>query len=179
MTAQPLFNASSWITANCVGAHDLRPETIDVVANFALMWNFFEGAVCDNRANIPVLERVSEEIGRNFAHNNGIERVVKFWTSRYWTGTEFRNLFDDLHFRKCDRREIVEAVLRGDRVDFASKLFAVLIIVYRLRNNLFHGLKTIDTLNDQVANLNMACCALASVLELRDVDLIRDQNEPN
>ena len=40
-----------------------------------------------------------------------------------------------------------------------------MIIVYRLRNNLFHGLKSIPTLNDQVANLNMACRALASIVQ--------------
>lgn len=39
-----------------------------------------------------------------------------------------------------------------------------MIIVYRLRNNLFHGLKEIPTLNDQIPNLDMACRALAAIL---------------
>jgi hypothetical protein len=40
-----------------------------------------------------------------------------------------------------------------------------MIIVYRLRNNLFHGLKSIDMLNEQVDNLNMAAKCLAAILE--------------
>jgi hypothetical protein len=40
-----------------------------------------------------------------------------------------------------------------------------MIIVYRLRNNLFHGLKSISTLNDQVTNLDMACRALAAIVK--------------
>lgn len=40
-----------------------------------------------------------------------------------------------------------------------------MIVIYRLRNNLFHGLKEIDTLNEQVRNLNEACQVLAAIVE--------------
>jgi len=45
-------------------------------------------------------------------------------------------------------------------------VLASLIIVYRLRNNLFHGLKEIGALNEQVQNLDVACRVLAIVLLL-------------
>jgi hypothetical protein len=70
-------------------------------------------------------------------------------------------------------------VLRGEKRDPASQLLAVLIIVYRLRNNLFHGLKKVDGLNDQADNLNMACRTLASVLEASEDRLIQRQAKPN
>ena len=74
-------------------------------------------------------------------------------------------LFDGLEFRPNDREALVRAVLSGTDIDAHSQLLAVMIIIYRLRNNLFHGLKTISMLNDQVSNLDMACRMLASVVK--------------
>ena len=40
-----------------------------------------------------------------------------------------------------------------------------MIIIYRLWNILFHGLKTLEMLNDQVQNLANATRCLAAILE--------------
>ena len=171
------FSANNWIAANCVGANQLHPDTVDVVSSFTLMWNFFEGVACDNHANIQTFARLSEKIGHHDAQMKGLEEAVKFWTFRYWTRSEFRDRFNGLHFRPNDRKDHVEAVLRGEKVDPTSKLLAVMILVYRLRNNLFHGIKTVDMLNDQAANLDMACRALACVLEASENYLVQKQPE--
>lgn len=179
MTSTSSFNASNWISTNCTGAQNLLPETIVVVANFALMWNFFEGVMCKRQAGVVAFEQCIAEISGRVVHHDGIEEAITFWTFRYWTGTEFQDHFNDLHFRKSDRKDHVEAVLRGDMADFGSKILAVLIIVYRLRNNLFHGIKTIDMLNDQAKNLDMGCRALAAVLEVSGTHLVRGHKEAN
>ena len=44
-------------------------------------------------------------------------------------------------------------------------MLALMIIVYRLRNNLFHGIKSVHMLNDQVQNLDNASHCLAAILE--------------
>jgi hypothetical protein len=41
-----------------------------------------------------------------------------------------------------------------------------MIIIYRLRNNLFHGLKQIDSLNEQIPNLTIASQALAAIVQI-------------
>jgi hypothetical protein len=51
------------------------------------------------------------------------------------------------------------------QTDAPSQLLAVLIIVYRLRNNLFHGLKTLWMLNDQIFNLDKASRTLAAIVK--------------
>jgi len=58
----------------------------------------------------------------------------------------------------------VESVLLGEANGKGAVLLALLIIIYRLRNNLFHGLKTLDILNDQVENLKTATYCLSIVL---------------
>lgn len=171
----PSFSARSWIATNCIGAHDLYPGTFDVVSNFTVMWNLFEGSMCNTNANIQAFEEIAEKISRHELRIEWLDEAVKFWISRYWTGSEFTELFSGLNFRPGNRRDHVEAVLRGEKTEPASQILAVMIILYRLRSNLFHGLKTVDMLNDQVANLNMACRALASVLEVSDSHLFNSR----
>ena len=80
--------------------------------------------------------------------------------------------FERLEFRSADCREHVEAVLRSEKKDPESQLLAVMIIIYRLRNNLFHGLKEMDTLNGQVPNLTMACRVLAAIVKVSKAPMI-------
>jgi hypothetical protein len=101
-----------------------------------------------------------------------IEAGVRFWRERYVTDTKLNKVFERLAFRPDDRREQVEAVLRGENNDPESQLLAVMIVIYRLRNNLFHGLKQIDTLNDQVPNLTTACQVLAGIVEASKAPMI-------
>jgi hypothetical protein len=171
MNAIPPFDALHWIGTNIDGGPRLSPETFDAVSGFTVMWNLFEQVVCDNRATVPGLQRVAQRVGRR-APLPEIEASLEFWTARYLTGSEFNRSFDSLHFRERDRREEVEAVLRGEKNDAESRMLAILIIIYRLRNNLFHGLKQISTLNSQIANLNMACHSLAAILAVARPDLI-------
>jgi hypothetical protein len=159
-----VFDAKSWLVGNCADAQALTPETAQAVSSFTLMWNLFESTVCDNDAKIGTFDRVAEAIANGGQLPNEITEGLRFWKARYWTGTGFNYLFDGLEFRERDREELVRAVLSGVQTDRRSQLLAAMIIVYRLRNNLFHGLKTIAMLNDQVFNLDMACRTLAGVL---------------
>jgi hypothetical protein len=127
--------------------------------------NLFEGALCNNHAGTQAFENLAIEIAQRARHSVEIGDCVRFWSDRYLTDTGFNDLFQSLNFRPRDFREHVEAVLRREKNDLRSQLLAVMIIIYRLRNNLLHGLKTIDTLNDQVSNLNMACRALAAIMK--------------
>jgi hypothetical protein len=159
------FSVKHWINTNCFGGDTLRSETIEVISSFTLMWNFFEGVVCNNNANIRVFESLSEKISQHVSLSAEIEDAVRFWAARYVSGAKLNHLFQGLHFRPKDCREHVEAVLRSEKTDPRSQLLAVMIIIYRLRNNLFHGLKTIETLNEQVPNLTIACHALAEIVQ--------------
>jgi hypothetical protein len=165
MTTLPSFSARHWIDTNCRGGHALKGESVAVVSGFTLMWSIFEGAVCDNQARIPVFKKRANEIGHRGTLPAAIEDGVRFWTQRYVTEAGFNQLFEQLRFRPPDCRERVEAVLRGEKNDPESQVLAVLIVIYRLRNNLFHGLKGIEILNDQVPNLIVACQVLAAIVE--------------
>ncbi len=81
-----------------------------------------------------------------------------------------KSAFSNLNFRdnKNDQRakELVQQVLKGEIIDRRLILTAMLFIVFRLRNNLLHGIKGIIRLNTQEEYFNLANKLLAKCLEL-------------
>ena len=163
------FSAAVWIERNTEGGIHLSPEAQQAVANFTTMWNFFESTLCDNRASIAAFERAVqryEPIRVPESTAQALEVCLTFWRFRYRVSGGFSPRFDGLYFRQCDRRAHVEEVLSGKANDKRAKMLSLMIIVYRLRNNLFHGLKTLEALeNDQVENLTKASRCLAAIME--------------
>jgi hypothetical protein len=162
------FNASAWIAANTVGQPNLNEAASSAVGNFTTIWNYFESALCDNRATVAAFERIAEQYDSTKAPPATLEKLascLSFWQFRYRTPDGFSPRFDGLYFRPNDRRHHVEEVLNGQRDNPRDKILALMIIVYRLRNNLFHGIKSVHLLNDQVQNLDNASHCLAAILE--------------
>lgn len=168
MQAATVFKASEWIAHNTRGGTKISSEAQEVVASFTTMWNFFESTLCENRASLTAFEQSCERLeleGIEPQTIQALDECLSFWSFRYRTPEGFSPLFDSLYFRPNDKRAHVESVLKGNATSPKEKLLALMIIVYRLRNNLFHGLKTLDMLNDQVQNLSNASRCLAAILE--------------
>lgn len=162
------FDATKWLAENTHGGTELSPEAREAVANFTTMWNFFESTLCENRASVAALTRISERFDADRVApdtNQALEECLAFWQFRYRTPHGFGRRFEGLYFRPNDKRAHVEAVLNGGTDNPRDRLLALMIIVFRLRNNLFHGLKSLEMLNDQVENLATASRCLAAVME--------------
>jgi hypothetical protein len=95
------------------------------------------------------------------------EAISYFW-QRYYYGNELTNDFYDLQLRKNDRRDLVERVLKAATSDEIEILSGVLIIVYRLRNNLFHGKNWRYGIKGQFDNFRHANTVLMAVMELHN-----------
>jgi len=74
-----------------------------------------------------------------------------------------------LKLRQNDKPELVEAVLSGRENEPARSITVLLIIVYRLRNNLFHGHKWAYDLRGQLQNFTHANATLMKALEVNGV----------
>ncbi|CAM5211929.1 hypothetical protein CDEF62S_00153 [Castellaniella defragrans] len=162
------FNATKWLSQNALGGTKISTDAKEAIVGFTTMWNFFESTICDNNASIQAFDRACKKLKPDYISTSTIlalEKCLRFWRCRYCKVGGFTDLFDDLHFRPGDRRGQVEMVLKRSSESLEDKLLALMIIVYRLRNNLFHGLKTLDMLNDQVQNLEIASQCLAAILE--------------
>lgn len=90
---------------------------------------------------------------------------LEYFQHRYLSEGATNHKFDALNFRRNDNRELVEAVLLGTVDDASDKVKALLIVVFRLRNNLFHGLKWAYEMRDQKANFEHGIIIMTRVLD--------------
>lgn len=76
-------------------------------------------------------------------------------------------IINGLNFRNGDNEPLVKDVLLGNKNAPAELLSAALLIVYRYRNNLFHGIKWTYGLEGQQSNFENAIDLLINVMEMR------------
>ncbi len=124
------------------------------VKDFSLIWNIYDNLVFESSFSIENAENIYQEIEIG---ENEINEILEYFKSRYVKNGETNHRFNHLNFRTNDRMEFVRDVLSGNINDIKNKALAITIIVYRFRNNLFHGIKDfriIDQQNDNFHNAN-------------------------
>jgi len=90
---------------------------------------------------------------------------LAYFRARYYRHGGLDPRFDGLMFRKPDRKKWVGDVIRGAKDDPRDRLLCLLVIVWRLRNNLFHGEKWDGQLQDQRENFINANSVLMRLLD--------------
>lgn len=131
------------------------------VKDFSLIWNVFENVVCQNNFSIA---RTEEGIKNKIIDSTEFNSYLKYFKNRYVSNVTFTDRFQYLHFRNNDRRNLVEDVLLGNNTDNNDIILALIIIVYRYRNNLFHGIKRIQEIDQQRENFENANGVLKTFL---------------
>lgn len=139
-------NMINWI--NIKFGTNYTVEGLDELKNFTLLWNIYENIVFDCEFTLDKLESNINSRELNFKL---FQKPFQYFRARYTKGGQINSLFDKLTFRQNDRKEFVKNVLTQCSSN-NNKIFALGIIVYRLRNNLFHGIKDYRNLDGQIEN---------------------------
>lgn len=140
----------------------LNEAALSEIKDFSLIWNVFEDRVCNNNFSIAeVQQRIAE---RNF-NADAFAPHLQYFQNRYISNGETNERFEFLHFRPNDRREFVSKVLLSELIGIRDILLAIVIIIYRFRNNLFHGLKDIQVIDQQHTNFETANSFLMTFLD--------------
>jgi hypothetical protein len=163
-----MIDTEDWLTSYAPGYGALKPREREAIAYFCLLWSLFEAQQMVNNANAKrICDRVREWAHEGALNMRSFEKPLEYFRNRYFSHGEFTYNFNALNFRSSDRRPIVERVLSGASNDAGDVVIALLLIVYRLRNNLFHGMKWGDELREQEANFKNANEVLMRALEIR------------
>jgi hypothetical protein len=92
--------------------------------------------------------------------------ALDYFVARYVTGGDFTQHHQSLNLRAKDGA-VVNGVLLGNLTRPWERLAAALLIVYRYRNNLFHGPKWEYDVQGQQTNFETATALLIAVLEMK------------
>jgi hypothetical protein len=161
------MNPVEWLSQKAPGFRHLSQPERDATMHFALLWSLFEAKALNTSGNASaILSLVHEWRAQGRLDASQFSEHLDHFKSRYFSDGQPTHHFHGLHLRKGDNPALVQAVLSGDNTDPADSVSALLIVVYRLRNNLFHGIKWADELRDQLANFNHANAALMGALDL-------------
>lgn len=157
-----------WLRRSVPGFNDLSAEERAAIRDFSLLWSLFEGTVLHTRANADrIVEAVSQLRDAGRLQLEPFDAPIGHFRARYFDGQNFTPAFDQhLHFRNGDNRPLAKAFVSGQTNDEAEIIAGLLIIVYRLRNNLFHGIKWAYGIRDQLDNFRHANESLMAVMDL-------------
>jgi hypothetical protein len=156
-----------WLEAHAPGFRELQQPEREAIEHFALLWSLFEANVLGNSASSrAIVEVTASWQGR--IHADLIRPHLAYFSQRYFKDGSFTDHFRGpygLNLRNNDEPKLVEAVLAGSVDDPYQVLAALLVIVYRLRNNLFHGMKWAYGLANQLGNFENANALLIIALD--------------
>jgi len=162
------MDPTDFLRALVPGFADLSDEERSAIANFTLLWSAMEGRMIQSNANPASLAEVVKTLSaQGRLQPARFDKSLAYFRGRYFQGAAFDDRFEQLLFRKNDQRPLVEAVLSGKDADTEHVVLALLMIAYRLRNNLFHGVKWAYGIRGQQPNFEHGADILMGMLELQ------------
>ena len=155
-----------WLNSRVPGFANLSEEEKTSIQNFALLWSLFEGKVLDNQASSRrILSVVHDAVADGKMQMDSFQQCLNYFRERYFGPQGFTCHFGQLHLRSNDNVPLVEQVLSGNNNDPADCISVILIVIYRFRNNLFHGKKWEYELRGQLGNFTQANSALMTAYD--------------
>ncbi|MDD2003609.1 hypothetical protein [Pseudomonas putida] len=155
----------AWISQQAPGFAQLSLEERNAIADFSMIWSFFEGTRLGGSGGMQTIRQFAEAPeAQGIIGGCGINMYLPYLKERYIDGGQFNYRFSHLHVERSNNPpEIIDA-LQNDDASEKTKLIGCLGVVFRLRNNLFHGEKWQYELREQEQNLRKATTFMLSCM---------------
>ncbi len=161
------MNVTDFLFQNVPGYADLEDAERSAISEFSLLWTVFEGKLLRADANPRALVRLVQKLmGQGLLSREPFVAALNYFQNRYFHNGALGPNFPHLRFSSADQVAIVEPVLSGQSDELEQVVTALLLIIYRLRNNLFHGQKWAYGVRDQRNNFEHASDVLMHFLTL-------------
>lgn len=158
--------SEAWLEARAPGFQDLPDGDRRAIFDFAFLWSLFEAEIMEANARVDrITEKVKSWAAADMLGGDLYEAELAYFRDRYFANGEITYHYPFLDLRKADHPDLVEAVIRGANNNPRDRMLALLMIVWRLRNNLFHGAKWAYQIKGQRENFTQANAVLMRVLE--------------
>lgn len=156
-----------WLEHNAPGFNNLSELEREAISNFSLLWSFFEARALATRGSSQAICALTHKwSSQGILDAQKFSANLQYFQQRYYLNSVPTQHLASLNLRTNDCRELVNVVLKSENTNPADCVAALLIIVYRLRNNLFHGAKWAYGIQGQLENFNNANSVLMSALSI-------------
>lgn len=141
--------SEQWLEARAPGFLHLPDPDHRAIFDFAFLWSLFEAQIT---ANFTRADRIWERIDA-WSLDGTLEAKLydaelAYFRNRYFADGALTYRFPHLSLRPLDPPDLAQAVIEGTNENPRDGMLALLMIVWCLRNNLFHGVKWVYELRD-------------------------------
>jgi hypothetical protein len=160
------FNALAWIDRYFAERSRLDYDQLRPVLCFSLIWNLFETVACRRMATIRSIREAvdhADQAGR--LDRARYTEFLNYFRDRYLHPGDIEEVFERLLMTNMESQVAVRRALVGEAQDLNNIVFALLLIAHRIRNNLFHGNKGVETLHTQTKLFQVINRLLATFIE--------------
>ena len=129
---------------------ELENNLIMEIGKFAVLWNIFEKNYCDYMCSKEKMKNICEIVSLNKEKQMNLARALnnrRIWFEQLYTDYIISNLYSDSRKPSEDEINVIEAFLKQED-DNTS--YGCLLSIFRIRNNMMHGLKLVENLNEQI-----------------------------
>lgn len=163
------MNPIDWLCERASGFNDLSYDERAAIMHFSLLWSFFEAKALHTNASANSIIALAHKWASDGRLDiTSFAASLAYFRDRYFNSGIATEHFARLNLRQNNSPELVGAVLKGENTNPADCIAALLIVVFRLRNNLFHGVKWADNIRGQLGNFTNANAALMAAMEMHD-----------
>ena len=161
------MSVSEWLEQRIPYFAQISADERMEILHFALLWSLFEAQVLDKNADVPrIAAACATWAGRGLLTADTFGAGLAYFRNRYTENGDLTYHFYHLNLTAA-QQEQVRRVLLAATNDVTEIALGVLTIVYRFRNNLFHGEKWEYQLQDQYGNFSHANTVLMKAIELQ------------
>lgn len=161
------MDPEEWLRRKAGGYSTFDAAEKAAIQHFTFLWSIYENRLLGGKA-FPntISKRVHQDIVANLLDPEDFRAPLEYFAARYLDHAgKFNDNFADLRINPDDGADLVKRVLLGHAHEFSEIVTALLLIVYRLRNNLFHGNKWDYGLIGQQHNFENANDILMACME--------------
>jgi len=142
---------------------------------FTLIWNLFEKELCGNDAAIRTHPKMVAEKYSDALADKLVEEVYSHFLDRYVENGQITPLFNGFKFGRNAQdgqryKDFVSETLLSVEACRIKQVQALLYIAFRLRNNLYHGIKDVSKLYEQNENFRHINWLLMALIDIKKVD---------
>ncbi|HIE1295133.1 hypothetical protein [Burkholderia contaminans] len=158
--------SEQWLEARAPGFVDLPEPDRRAIFDFAFLWSLFEAQIMGNFARADgIREQVDAWAANGTLEAHLYDAELAYFRNRYFADGALTCHFPHLNLRPTDHPALVHAVIESTNDAPRDRMLTLLMIVWRLRNNLFHGSKWAYELRDQRENFRHANGVLMRMLD--------------
>ena len=154
-----------------IGYVNINNETIFEIGKFAILWNIFENIKCDNNCTcdkIINMEKSLEHLGKKSFKQFAIElrtRAVKLNSDVDTYVNSYLYPANGARISDIYRTKNIPVVIDFINSVGETNLIGAILAIYRIRNNMFHGLKGHSELDDQIDLFKAMNAVLGEVIK--------------